>query len=162
MRASCAEVNIGIICSCLPILPIFYKHVVRTAKEKFSKPSTYYELEPVWKGGTGVERVRPDAINTKSRPGRAESEPALHQQYLGFSGGYKQEPPFLISQGAAYHDPGGRLWSGDGIMKTVQLERVEESFALDGEPEYGLPATPNATIPPSESFISEPRRNISG
>ena len=124
---SCAEVNLGIICSCLPILPLFYKHVVRSAKNKVVRPTIYYELEPVSKSGTGVERVRP--TDAEKILGRSASEPALHQQYLSFNGGYRQESSFSISGGAGYNDPDTRLWSGGGIMKTVRLERVEESSA---------------------------------
>ncbi|KAL8828167.1 MAG: hypothetical protein Q9170_006719 [Blastenia crenularia] len=143
----CAEVNLGIICSCLPILPVFYQYIAKTAK---SKPSTYYELEPVLKSSTGVERARITNTDTeRGSTGRTASEPALHRQYLEFNG-YKKKSPFMISSGAAYHDPREeRLhWNGEGILKTVELDRIEESFSSDSE---ALPRMPQNAMFRSES-----------
>ena len=132
---SLAEVNLGIICSCLPVLPIFYKHIVKTVKNKISKPPTYYELEPVLKSSTGVERMRLNDAKQMQVPDRRASEPALHRQYLGFNGGYTKHPWHHVLSDA-YHDPNGHIRSGGGIMKTVELERVEESVASEEGPDF--------------------------
>ena len=142
-KISCAEVNLGIICSCLPILPLFYKHVIKIARTKVFKSSKYSELQPVWRSGTGVERALPN--NTKQSLGRAANEPALHQQYLELNEDHRQGSPFSMCSGAACHDPDADFWSGDGIMKTVRLDRVEESMVSDSTSILQIPQ--NAVLP---------------
>ena len=143
---SLAEVNLGIICSCLPVLPIFYKHMIKTLKNKISKPSTYYELEAVWRSDIGVERMQSNDAKQMQIPDRRASEPALHRQYLGFNGGYTKDPWHHVLSDA-YHDPNGHIRSGGGIMKTVELERVEESFTSEEESDFVVRKPSNVVLP---------------
>ena len=140
-QTSIIEVNIGIICSCLPVLPAFYKHVINSAKSVIPKSSTYHELDVVGKSGTGVERMRPG----DAEEGKGDIATALHLQYLGPSnpaGG----PSSFVSGGAKEHDSSERLWGGDGILKTVRLERVEMSAP---EPDTSV-WRPESAVLPSE------------
>ena len=119
-RNRIAEVNIGIICSCLPILPALYKHVAKAAKAKVSShTSAYYELE-----GVGHKSVNADgAAPSDKEPGKVDRVQALAKQYLG--PGNSQVSAGVVTAGLENSTPTDELWGGDGILKTVKLEQKE-------------------------------------
>ena len=74
------------------------------------------------------------------------SEPALHLQYLGHNGPI-EGPSSFVTGGVKHHASSERLWGGDGILKTVRLDRVEVSVQ---EPETSLPKPQSAMLSPKE------------
>lgn len=124
---SIAEVNIGLICACLPMLPKFYKSMARTAKTIISRTSTYHELDPLGhKGTTGVSRARPGDTGEQRKEAAAESV-ALHQQYLGADAIVDRS--VTASGGTQDGEGRERSWNGLGILKTVSLDTWETPMA---------------------------------
>lgn len=57
----------------------------------------------------------------------AAGDSALHRQYLE-PHGPTQGSSIVVSGGADHHrTPNESAWSGDGILKTVKMERVEST-----------------------------------
>ncbi|KAI4191799.1 MAG: hypothetical protein LQ348_003424 [Seirophora lacunosa] len=123
-----AEVNIGLICACLPVLPKFYKNVVKSAKTIISRTSTYHELDKLGrhKGTGGVERARRGGTDQRREDAAAESV-ALHRQYLGANG--NTEVSVTASSGVKEGESRVRSWNGPGILKTVSLATWETPIA---------------------------------
>ncbi|KAL9012353.1 MAG: hypothetical protein Q9173_002876 [Seirophora scorigena] len=136
-----AEVNIGLICACLPMLPKFYKNVVKSAKTVISRTSTYHELDKFGrhKGTGGVERARRGGTNQRREDAAAESV-ALHRQYLGANGDTKVS--VTASSGAKEGESRVRSWNGPGILKTVSLATWETPIAH----EEHSPAPPSKAV----------------
>ncbi|KAL8824949.1 MAG: hypothetical protein Q9191_004706 [Dirinaria sp. TL-2023a] len=148
------EVSLGIICSSLPVLPAFYKHIFKSARKAMSTSSTYHELEVVGRSRsrTGVERVRSDYEERggQQQQQQAASEPALHRQYLAPKRLAQEGPSFTVSGGTTeYYASSERLWTGEGILKTVKFERVEETSSVS-DPDGSSPSRPPNAMLQSE------------
>lgn len=139
---SIAEVNIGIICSCLPSLQTCYQHVVGLARNMMLDSSPYHELGALSRRRTtDVERVRIDALALRQQKSLG-GDVALHQQYLG---------PKAVAQSSALctadeaQDQAGNdgSWDGAGILKTVSLETWTSPAAI---PEATPPKPPKALL----------------
>ncbi|KAL8794430.1 MAG: hypothetical protein Q9195_003017 [Heterodermia aff. obscurata] len=140
-----AEVNVGIICSCLPILPSFYKHVVRSAKAKISNhTASYYELEGVvGRKSATVDRAVPD-VDVET--GKMDKVQALAKHYLGPGSSDAQGTLSYATGGPENLTPSDELWGGDGILKTVKLEQMETPAPRPAS----LPVRPPEAVLPVE------------
>ncbi|KAL8784744.1 MAG: hypothetical protein Q9213_003775 [Squamulea squamosa] len=118
-----AEVNIGIICSCLPVLPIFYQHVLKSARALVSKTSSYHELAALRKrSNTSVERVGPGHLEDGNK-GVAGCV-ALHRQYLE-SKGTAQRTAICASAGTPDYERAEGSWDGVEPGGYVQWDEVD-------------------------------------
>ena len=134
--------NIGIICSCLPVISIFYHHLVNLVQTRKSKSSTYLELDTLEQNaGTGVERARPNEDETGQRREEGVGSVALHQQYLRSVGG--TQTAAVTSIGARDTDHLDGSWDGSGILKTVRLDTWQTPAS---DPEGSLLRPPTAVV----------------
>lgn len=111
-----AEVNIGLICSCLPILPAFYQHMLRPTSESSSNISSYHRLKALKTVASGAERTN------LSHEEEAPNEAAAHKELPGGShvtGGLS----FSVQGGSDPVEEKGTCWNGGGILKTVNVEQ---------------------------------------
>ncbi|KAL8656810.1 MAG: hypothetical protein Q9226_002548 [Calogaya cf. arnoldii] len=142
MLLAIAEVNIGIICSCLPSLQMCYKRFARSAKNMIMDSSSYHELGALGRrGNTGVERVQLGGSALRHQDS-AGGDVALHQQYLG-PNGIAQSSAICAADDALDNAGNDGSWNGAGILKTVSLETWTTPAA---EPEATLPRPSKAVL----------------
>ncbi|KAG4028202.1 hypothetical protein MFRU_023g00390 [Monilinia fructicola] len=101
---SIAEVNIGIICGCLPILPSFTNKLVSKAATSNNSigNSNHYQLEQIWKPKRNIED---SMMRTQTRPDESN------------------ERLTVVQSTTVEVDRGNNTWQDDGITKTVEINQ---------------------------------------
>ena len=113
--------NLGIICSCLPILPVLYQHISQRTRASVRNTSTYYQLKGLTSSAFGAERVK------SSHTGTAQAEAAVKaaEGKKDSGAGHATEGlEISVLGGANGLEEGGGVWDGDGILKTVDVEQT--------------------------------------
>ena len=114
---SITEVNVGLICSCLPILPAFYKHFFGLTHESSSSLSSYHRLKALKTsanatGRTNLTHNEEAQIETTAQK---ETSAASH-----VAGGLS----ISIEGGPNMAEENCGSWDGDGILKTMGVEQT--------------------------------------
>ena len=118
-----AELNIGLICSCLPILPILFRRRARSSHKSSGRSSGYYRLRTFGtsSGASGLPSANRNQeqgselglpLNTMANDGDMDSTIVSGSHSTTFQGATDH----------AHKDGSG--WQGDGILKTVDVEQI--------------------------------------
>lgn len=117
MLLAITEVNVGLICSCLPILPAFYQHFFGPTHESSSSLSSYHRLKALKTSANGTRRTN------LTHNEEAQIETTTQKELSAVShvaGGLS----ISIEGGPDAAEENGGSWNGGGILKTMGVEQT--------------------------------------